>query len=92
MQFVFEIFLRGSDEPVLEKAPANLRSIEGARFLVEHFATYVPVASITIRAADDGSILERWFWVNGTWRPSGSVGSRQVVGAGWSSVASQFQN
>ena len=74
MEFVFKIFWagNGSLEPLLEPAPVCLSSIERARDLAKNFAAYAPVHSITIET-QDGSIFERWCWLNETWRSDQST-------------------
>ncbi|MFZ2007817.1 MAG: hypothetical protein WB697_07080 [Stellaceae bacterium] len=68
MKFAFEILWtrNGFLEPLFEPAPVNLRSVKTARALAERFASYAPVHSITIEA-EDGSIFERWSWLNDAW-------------------------
>ena len=68
MKFAFEILWKrnGCLEPLFEPAQVSLRSVEAARKLAERFASYVPVHSITIEA-EDGSVFERWSWLNDTW-------------------------
>ena len=68
MTFAFKIFwLRdGALEILLEPEPLNLPSIETARKIVERFASWAPVHSVTIEA-DDGFIFEHWCCLNGTW-------------------------
>lgn len=68
MKFAFEILWAraGFIEPLFEPAPVDLQSVEGARQLAKRFASFVPVHSITIEA-EDGSVFERWSWLNDAW-------------------------
>lgn len=67
MKFAFDIFWikNGSVERLLA-ATASFRSIETARMAAKNFASHFPVHSIDIEA-EDGSVLERWFWSNADW-------------------------
>lgn len=62
MKYAFRIFRaeNGRLELFLEPSPLNLRSIDTAHKLANHFATLVPVSLITIEA-EDGSISELRF-------------------------------
>jgi hypothetical protein len=73
MKFTFQLFKEDSDlrtvEPFLFPLTLDLSSVAEARSMIRKVAdnAKVPAHSLTIRS-EDGSISERWFRIDGSWR------------------------
>jgi hypothetical protein len=73
MLFKFQIFkmdeVSGAVVPFLPPFTFNLPSADVARAMIKKVVDHrdVPAHSVTINS-EDGSISERWFWLDGVWR------------------------
>jgi hypothetical protein len=73
MRFTFQIFKMEDASrkvaPFLLPLTLDLASIDVAREMIRTVVDHedVPAHSVTINS-EDGSISERWFWLDGVWR------------------------